>query len=352
MVSSILSLFLLVSVVSGAFVPSAELKSEFEQLAAKYGRKYETQEEYNLRLENFAINLQRLKIAQENDPKAIHRMNKFFDLSKEEFDQKYKGFKKASPQDLARSCLTQGITAPRLDVSDLPTSFDWRQKGVVTPVKNQGGCGSCWAFSTTGNIESQWAIAGHKLVSLSEQEIVDCSHGCTNEPPYGKVCNSGCGGGWPWIAYSDLISMGGLEAENVYPYTGEDGVCTFSKNKTIVSIRNYTCLSSPDNTNGADEDQMAAYLVSHGPLSIALDAEWLQTYFGGVSDPWLCDSSQLDHAVLIVGYGQETDWFGSLEKYWIVKNSWGEDWGESGYFRIIRGSGKCGLNYAVSSAIV
>src|SRR5579875_889283 len=102
-------------------------------------------------------------------------------------------------------------------------------------------CGSCWAFSTVATIESAWAIKTGKLLSLSEQEVVDCSKGCTLVPPYGQVCNSGCEGGWPWTAYFDLINMGGLESENDYSYRGVDEVCAFNKSKIVSSIKNYTC---------------------------------------------------------------------------------------------------------------
>jgi cathepsin F len=337
---------LLLFTISVAVQDIEELRGQFEGLVEKYGRNYVGEEKEN-RFQIFLQNAKRLEISKKLDPRATHDFNKFFDVSKEEF-QKYKN-KKMPADQLARSCLTSGVTAPHYDTSNLPDSFDWRTKNVVTPVKDQGMCGSCWAFSTVATVESAWAIKTGKLLSLSEQEVVDCSKGCTNEPPWGKVCNSGCGGGWPWIAYFDLINLGGLESETDYSYRGVDEVCKYNKSKVVSSLYNYTCLTDPNSTVGADEDVMAAALIQNGPLSVALNAEWLQDYYGGVTWPlsYFCDSTTLDHAVTIVGYGSETGWFDETVNYWIVKNSWGTDWGESGYFRIGRGGGVCGINNAV-----
>jgi len=212
---------------------------------------------------------------------------------------------------------------------------------------------------TIGNIESQWAIKGNKLTSFSEQLLVDCSHGCSNEPPYGNVCNQGCNGGWQWNAFGDIIAWGGVETEKEYPYTAVTGTCQMNNKLLTAKIANFTCLSNSSSSKGANEDQMAAYLVAHGPLSIAMDATPLQSYSSGILDPnswWdptdTCATQQLDHALLLVGFGVEDSEIWGKTPYWIVKNSWGADWGESGYFRIIRGAGACGINNAVSSAIM
>jgi cathepsin F len=281
-------------------------------------------------------------------------INKFTDMSKEEFSKKMLP-QKVPGAALANSCLAKGVTAPKLDVSALPTAFDWRDKKVVAPVKDQGQCGSCWAFSTVATIESQWAIKGNKLTQFSEQLLVDCSHGCSNEPPYGPVCNQGCDGGWQWNAYSDVITWGGVETETEYPYTAATGTCNMNRADLQAKVTNFTCLSNQ--TSGpAKEDQMAALLYSHGPLAIALDADVLQYYYSGIVDPWFpdweCDPTVLDHALVIVGWGVEDSEIFGKTPYWIVKNSWGSDWGESGYFRIIRGTGACGINNAVSSVIL
>jgi len=151
-----------------------------------------------------------------------------------------------------------------------------------------------------------------------------------------------------WNAMTDIMSWGGLETQASYPYTGEDGTCQMS-GPYLAPLKNYTCLSVP---NGADEAVlMPTFLVNKGPLSIAFNADLIMDYSNGIVNPSSvedCDPTSLDHAVLIVGY--DTDPSGI--NYWIVKNSWSATWGESGYFRIARGTGACGLNNAVVSPIL
>jgi len=138
-----------------------------------------------------------------------------------------------------------------------------------------------------------------------------------------------------------VITAGGIESEEAYPYEGRDGTCTFEKSKVAVTISNYTCLPQ-------DEAQIAAYIEKNGPVSIGINANTLQFYMGGIADPFdfLCSPKHLDHGVLIVGFGTENS-----KDYWIVKNSWGEGWGEKGFFRIIRGKNKCGVANMVSHSI-
>jgi cathepsin F len=183
------------------------------------------------------------------------------------------------------------------------------------------------------------------MVLLSEQAVVDCSHACSNVTGYGPVCNQGCNGGWPWAAMADVKVWGGLPTEKEYPYTAETGTCSIKGKQLYAPLSNVTCISGPALANEAD---MAAWLATHGPLSIALNADPLQEYNGGILDPKHgCNPKQLDHAVLLVGYGAEGG-----KNFWKVKNSWGGDWGEKGYFRIARGSGTCGINAAVSTVFL
>jgi len=323
--------------------------SVFDEYLAKYNKHY-TGAEYTSRQKIFQDNVRDIAKAR---AEAVRRgdqpwqgVNQFTDMTREEFLQSGRVMKNKLQAD-ARSCLAHGVTADYsgINYQDIPASFDWRTKNVVNPVQDQGQCGSCWTFSTIAVIESAWAIKTGKLQKLSEQEIVDCSHGCVLEDGQ-QVCNQGCNGGWMWSALTDIISWGGEELETVYPYTAQDGTCKRTKANTIDPTVNYTCLSGPKLANETD---MAAFLVNNGPLSIAMDAGILQSYSSGIIDPTAgeCSKTSLDHAIVIVGYGVE-----GAKPFWIVRNSWGKTWGEQGYFRIIRGKGACGLNAGVVFPIV
>jgi cathepsin F len=304
-----------------------EDESRFQKYINEYHKSYiNNAAGYEQHLAIFKDNLKEIKKMQESDKgTATYGVNEFADMSKEEFLST-----RAMPLGWPESDI-ELPQATELPLGDTPATFDWREKDVVTEVKNQGSCGSCWAFSTTGNIEGQWAIHHQKLISLSEQELVDCD----------KV-DKGCEGGLPSNAYQAIMKLGGLETEADYPYRGEDMTCTFNKSKVVVNINGSITISS-------DENQMAAWLAAYGPISIGINAAAMQFYMGGISDPWsiLCNPDHLDHGVLIVGYGEDDG-----KPFWIIKNSWGPDWGEKGYYRIIRGKGKCGLNKMPTSATV
>eukprot|EP00042_Codosiga_hollandica_P033262 m.220231 g.220231 ORF g.220231 m.220231 type:complete len:254 (+) comp54144_c0_seq3:398-1159(+) len=206
------------------------------------------------------------------------------------------------------------------DNNGLPTSFDWRDQGVVTAVKNQEQCGSCWAFSTAENIESVWAIAGNGLVELAPQQIVDCD-----------TKDDGCNGGNPPTAYEYVIGAGGLEKESSYPYTASQGPCKAQASLEVAKISGYAWATQ---TKNETEMQVAVYSVA--PLSICVDASSWQTYSGGVVTS-NCGTS-LDHCVQLTGWGVD----GSTN-YWSVRNSWGTTWGEQGYIRVLLGSDMCGI---------
>jgi len=235
-------------------------------------------------------------------------INEMSDLTPEEFRQVY----------LTGLDLTglPNIQSEEVDISNLPNDIDWRDKGAVNKVKNQGSCGSCWAFSTTGTIEG-WnvAVAKKALPDLSEQQLVDCAKG-----PNVK----GCSGGWPWAAGQWVAKNKGLCVQKDYAYTGRDGTC-----KTTCTPGN----PISDVVQQKGEDQLATG-VDQTPVSICLDASGgFQSYKSGVfSGP--C-GTQMNHAVLAVGYTQA---------YWIVKNSWGPSWGSQGYIFIARGKNLCGLS--------
>ncbi|CAH8317208.1 unnamed protein product [Eruca vesicaria subsp. sativa] len=309
----------------------------FSLFKSKYEKTYATQAEHDHRFRVFKANLRRARRHQLLDPSAVHGVTQFSDLTPKEFRRKYLGLKRRLrlPRDAQK--------APILPTGDLPTDFDWREYGAVTSVKNQGSCGSCWAFSTTGALEGAHFLATKELVSLSEQQLVDCDHEC--DPEEANSCDSGCSGGLMNNAFEYTLKAGGLMKEAAYPYTGHDNSgCKFEKTKIAARVSNFSVVS-------ADEDQIAANLVHHGPLAIAINAMWMQTYIGGVSCPYVCSKSQ-DHGVLLVGFGSAGYAPIRLKEkpYWIIKNSWGEMWGEHGYYKICRGRHNiCGMDTMVST---
>lgn len=208
----------------------------------------------------------------------------------------------------------------------IPESIDWRDNNVVTRVKDQGQCGSCWAFSSTGSIESQYAIKTGNLVLLSESQIVDCDTNGTD---------MGCMGGFMDGAFNYTIKAGGLETEYDYPYVPMDESCTFNKSKIEVSIKGY-------NDVKGGENGLKHAVASVGPVSVAIDASNydFQLYKEGVYYNPQCSQTMLDHAVLAVGYGTTSNG----TDYWIVKNSWGDDWGMKGYIYMARNrNNSCGI---------
>ncbi|KDP30486.1 hypothetical protein JCGZ_16165 [Jatropha curcas] len=314
-------------------------EENFKIFMKKYNKEYGSREEYMHRLGVFAKNMIRAVEHQVLDPTAIHGVTPFMDLTEEEFEKMYTGVVGGG-----RVGFVEDVTTSFLETRGLPENFDWRKKGAVTDVKMQGACGSCWAFSTTGAIEGANFIATGKLLNLSEQQLVDCDNKCDMVDK--TACDSGCGGGLMTNAYRYLMEAGGLEEESSYPYTGKRGECKFDKEKIAVRVANFTNIA-------INEDQIAAHLVHYGPLAVGLNAIFMQTYIGGVSCPLICGKKWINHGVLLVGYGAKG--FSILrlsnKPYWIIKNSWGTQWGEEGYYRVCRGHGMCGMNRMVSAVV-
>ncbi|XP_059653744.1 cysteine protease RD19A-like [Cornus florida] len=310
-------------------------EGHFSIFKRKFGKSYATHEEHDYRFAVFKANLRRARHHQKLDPSASHGVTQFSDLTPAEFRRKHLGLNRLRlPVDAKE--------APILPTNDLPTDFDWRDHGAVSAVKNQGSCGSCWSFSATGALEGAHFLATGKLVSLSEQQLVDCDHEC--DPEDARSCDSGCRGGLMNSAFEYTLKSGGLMREEDYPYTGTDrGTCKFDETKIAASVSNFSVVS-------LDEDQIAANLVKNGPLAVAINAVFMQTYVGGVSCPYIC-SKRLDHGVLLVGYGEAG--YAPIrmkeKPYWIIKNSWGEHWGENGFYKICRGRNICGVDSMVST---
>jgi cathepsin L len=255
-------------------------------------------------------------------------MNLFADLTVEEFRELY-----LQPK-INASAIPQTNVHDDEDISLTDDTVDWRTKGAVTGVKNQGQCGSCWAFSATGSIEGAYQIAKKSLVSSSEQQLVDCSRS------YG---NYGCSGGLMDSAFKYTIAVKGLDTETSYPYTARDGTCKFNPSNIGTTISSYK-----DVQKGSESAQQTA--VNAQPVSVAIDASHssFQLYHSGIYYESRCSASQLDHGVLAVGYGTQ-----SSSEYWIVKNSWGTSWGMSGYILMSKNkNNNCGIATMSSYPVV
>jgi len=307
------------------------LYQRFEQWVARYGRqysnKYEKETRFNIYKENVAF-IDNSNIIANKPYRLID--NQFADLTTEEFKSQRTGFKGLG--DLPPPTTTFKYE----NVSVVPSSLDWRTKGAVMPVKDQGDCGSCWAFATVGALEGAIQLATGELVSLSEQELVDCNVGGEDE---------GCGGGYPDVAFEYVIEKHGLTNEANYPYTASDNVC----NTTEVDSPSGSITRYEDVPVNKELDLLKA--VANQPVSVCIQASGeFQFYSSGVLTG-AC-GTDLDHCVTAIGYG--TDDYGI--EYWLLKNSWGTDWGEEGYARIQRNveavEGMCGIAMSASYAVV
>ncbi|KAL6216223.1 hypothetical protein ACLB2K_009449 [Fragaria x ananassa] len=293
----------------------------------QYGKSYSSQEEKLYRLSLFEQNL--AFITQHNDLGNFSytlSLNSFSDLTHHEFKASRLGF---SPTFLR--LYRKSDPKPSV-VRYVPSSIDWRKNGAVTNVKDQGSCGACWSFSATGAIEGINKIVTGSLVSLSEQELIDCDR---------VYPNSGCNGGLMDDAFQFIIDNNGIDTEEDYPYQGADGTCNKQKLKRhVVTIDGYTDVP-------ANNEEQLLKAVATQPVSVGIagSGREFQFYSKGIfAGP--C-STTLDHAVLIVGYGSENG-----VDYWIVKNSWGKNWGMNGYIHILRdhsnSKGLCGINMLAS----
>ncbi|XP_073967705.1 cysteine proteinase 1-like [Choristoneura fumiferana] len=292
----------------------ADAKSHFADFILKYNKVYDTEEDYNQRLEIFRSNLLRI-----NELNVLHEatfgINKFADLTREEFEKtRLAGF---PPVEINTG---EKITVEKEWIADAPDSLDYRDEGLVTEVKDQGQCGSCYIFSAIGNIEGQQAKINNELISLSEQQALDCDK---------EKKDMGCNGGY-MVNVIALMKEGGSVGEEDYPYTAKVGSCSRNESNVKVKILNATALSTPT------EEELAGALAHYGPLAIALYMPDWQYYQDGVLTPLNCDNPP-NHGVVLVGYGTVP----GGRDYWIIKNSWGADWGIEGYFKLEKGREYC-----------
>jgi len=263
-------------------------------------------------------------------------LNKFADMKPTEM-KKLNGFN----QKMAEKSLGKAVKfSEHVGVSSnlqLSAHVDWRDMGLVSEVKDQGQCGSCWAFSATGSLEGQNMRKFGQLVSLSEQNIVDCAR----EPMY---LADGCDGGFMNSAFQYVIDNYGVDIEYAYPYSAKDGPCRFSRRNVGGNAKGFVTIDKND------ESQLKFAVATQGPISVAIDAEFdFMFYGGGVYKSDDCSAYYLNHGVLAVGYGEDE----KAGNYWIVKNSWGGDWGEKGYIRMVRNNTNiCGIAAMASYPIV
>merc|ERR1712142_825075 len=270
------------------------------------------------------------KQADENVHSFRLAMNEYGDLTHSEFVKQMNGYK-GKPIKKTNRKLT------KINVKDLPASKDWREEGYVTPVKNQGACGSCWAFSTTGALEGQHFRQTGELVSLSEQNLVDCSF------PEG---HGGCNGGLMDQAFEYIKENGGIDTEDSYPYEAKESECRYNTTAKGATDIGY------EDVESESEDALQQASATVGPLSVAIDAGTFRFrfYHSGVFSDEDCSSERLDHGVLVVGYGTDED---TEKDYWIVKNSWGPTWGLKGYILMSRNNdNNCGIATQASYPVV
>jgi C1A family cysteine protease len=315
-------LLLLAAAAASGTAALADVEAEFAKFAERFGKDYG--DEYATRQKVFATNLETIDRENAKGNTFTLGITPYADMTGEEFAAMYTGV----GHEEAKPNATLGVRA--YSGADLPEEVDWTKEGAVTPVKDQAQCGSCWAFSSTGALEGAWAIATGHLVSLSEQQLVDCAKF--------KYGNMGCSGGLQPRAFK-YVEGNAICSEAEYPYTARSSVfgsCKAASCGTPALPKG--ALTGFQYTARTEESLMEA--LSRQPVAVSLEADRdiFHLYSGGVVQGAGCGTT-LDHAVLPVGYGTTPEGV----RYWKVKNSWSTTWGEEGYVRIVRGTDECGI---------
>jgi len=306
---------LLILATLGCVATALPLDLEWEAFKSKFERSYTSVEEHDLRRSIFADNLRLIESHNLEHAIGLHTytlgVNRFADLTNDEYRRQFNGFRPIQGE--------QGQV--HQTVGSAPDTIDWRDQGMVTPIKDQGQCGSCWAFAAVATMEGAWKKAGNSLTSLSEQELVDC-----------VKADAGCNGGLPEHGIK-WAEKHGMASEAEYPYHARDGHCKH-KEKAVAHFTGLTNVKQ-------SEDHLKDAVGTVGPVAVGIDASHysFQLYNGGVYHETRCSSTQLDHGVTVIGYGNEDD-----KDYWLVKNSWGSSWGEKGYIKMWRNhNNMCGI---------
>ncbi|CAO2147667.1 unnamed protein product [Urochloa humidicola] len=307
----------------------AMMEARHEKWMVEHGRTYKDDVEKARRFQVFKANVDFIdRTNAAGDKKYVLAANKFADMTHEEFVARYIGFK---PVPSSGSRKLSRFKHENLTLPEGRQAIDWRLQGAVTGVKNQGLCRSGWAFSAVGAIEGLHKIATGELVSLSEQQLVDCD---TDNG------NKGCSGGNTEMAFRYVIGNGGLTTDSAYPYNGSKGMCQSVQQLAVVTISGYQKVPT------GNEAALAA-AVANQPVSVGVDGQNFQLYAGGIFPGSRCGTN-INHGMTAVGYGTTENG----TKYWLLKNAWGTNWGEDGYMRLERGTNACGVSYMASYPLV
>jgi len=318
----------LVLFVFGASKANLLLDSEWETFKIAHNKQFGSIQEHDARRAIFAENLRLINRHNAEYEAGLHTftvgVNEYADMTTAEFVREFNGLH-VSPYETKHRHQHNG--------AEMPAEVDWRTKGYVTPVKNQAQCGSCWAFAAVATMEGANYKKTGKLVSLSEQNLVDC-----------VTKDFGCKGGYPTDAINYVVDNKGIDTESGYPYTAKDGQCKYSNGFIGATISKAVGIES------GSEASLQSAVATVGPVAVGIDANHFSFHFykKGVYHPKHCSTKDLDHGVTAVGYGTEDG-----KDYWLVKNSWGESWGESGYIKMARNQNNlCGIStqavYAVA----
>nr|ABM55577.1 putative cathepsin L-like protease [Maconellicoccus hirsutus] len=315
------------------------IAEEWELFKTQFSKAYNTEIEEKFRMKVFMDNKHKIarhnKLFQNGEVSYELEMNHFGDLLHHEFVKTVNGYRH-SLRRVTGDEIDSVTFIPAYNVT-VPDSVDWRTEGAVTEVKNQGQCGSCWAFSTTGSLEGQHFRNTKQLTSLSEQNLIDCS---------GKYGNNGCSGGLMDNAFAYIKSNKGIDTEQSYPYEGIDDKCRYKPQESGATDKGFVDIPQ------GDEEKLKLAVATVGPISVAIDAshQSFQFYKKGVYYDKGCGNGEedLDHGVLAVGYGTENG-----KDYWLVKNSWGKRWGLDGYIKMARNKhNHCGIATSASYPLV
>uniref|UniRef100_A0A3B3R5Y5 Cystein proteinase inhibitor protein salarin n=1 Tax=Paramormyrops kingsleyae TaxID=1676925 RepID=A0A3B3R5Y5_9TELE len=303
--------------------PDVSLDYQWQLWKIHYAKTYESKELETHRRQVWQKNLRMIEQHNHEATQGLHsytmELNHLADMTAGEVNALLNRLEK--PDDLVQP---DNCTFAPLTATGLPDTVDWRTKGLVTPVRNQGKCGSCWAFSAVGTLEGQMKLKTGKLIPLSPQNLVDCNRK-----------NHGCNGGKMGLAFQYITENKGIDSENTYPYVGRQGSCHYTKQGRAGYCSSYKRIPK------GNEMELQRAVATIGPLSVAVDAgkASFHHYKNGIYNDKHCHHSGINHAVVLVGYGSDNG-----QQYWLVKNSWGQQWGENGFIRLARNSNNmCGI---------